>query len=290
MQDRILPDLPIEIPGAGTFEYSVVFWSTIVAILVALLGWWLGRKLRKYPGRRQAIAEALVSAFDGLCKDVLGPARGRKYLPLFGGLFLFVAFCNIIGLVPLHEASMGAFPDKRLEIGGATFVDFDDDGVWRPGEPFVDEEGEMNWAASARRMGVMVPVATEPTRSVNGPMGLSLLLAAGMYLAAIVLHGFRKFGKSLFEPMAFMFPLNLIGMVAEVVSVSFRLFGNIFGGAVIVIVMGQLLYEAVMPGSLILRLFVGLFVGIVQAFVFTMLWLTYYSGRIAEERTECEQA
>ena len=55
---------------------------------------------------------------------------------------------------------------------------------------------------------------------------------------------------------------------------------------VIVIVMGQLLPEAVMPVSLILRLFVGLFVGIVQAFVFTMLWLTYYSGRIAEERTE----
>lgn len=283
MQEKILPDLPVQIPHLGSFDYAIVFWATIVAILVALLGWCLGRKLQKCPGRRQAAAEMLVGWFDALCRDMLGKNRGRKYLPLFGTLFLFVTVSNIIGLFPLHEITFGAFPAKGLEIGGESFVDFNDDGLWQPGEPVADEDGRPDWEKRTRRMGMLIPPVTEPTRSVNGPMGLSLFLAAGMYGAAVLIKGIGGFGKSLFEPMWFMFPLNLVGMVAEIVSVSFRLFGNIFGGAVIIIVVGQLLHEAVMPVSLVLRLFVGLFVGVIQAFVFTMLWMTYHANHIAEE-------
>ena len=54
---------------------------------------------------------------------------------------------------------------------------------------------------------------------------------------------------------------------------SFRLFGNIMGGAVIIIVVGHLLKHFIIPVPL--GLFFGLFVGSVQAFVFTMLTLTY---------------
>jgi F-type H+-transporting ATPase subunit a len=54
---------------------------------------------------------------------------------------------------------------------------------------------------------------------------------------------------------------------------SFRLFGNIMGGAIIIIVVGHLLKQLVIP--IPLGLFFGLFVGSVQAFVFTMLTLTY---------------
>ena len=65
---------------------------------------------------------------------------------------------------------------------------------------------------------------------------------------------------------------------------SFRLFGNIFGGAIIIIVIGGLTYNALlMPIQQVMTMFLVLFVGLVQAFVFTMLWMTYHSNLIAEE-------
>jgi F-type H+-transporting ATPase subunit a len=269
MQDKILPGLPLQIPYVGSLDYGIVFWSAMVALLVALLGWWLGRKLRKYPGRRQAAAEMLVGWFDGLCRDVLGPSRGRKYLPLFGSLFLFLVVANTIGIVPLG----------RLEIGGEPYRDFNNDGAWQPGEPAV-AFGEMEWDRE-RSGGFVIPAVMEPTRNVNVPMGLSLFLAAGMYLAAIILKGLRGFPGSLFRPFWWMFPLNLIGVVAQVASVSFRLFGNIFGTAVITVIVSGFLYSILVP--IPLNIFLGLGFGLIQAFVFTMLWITYHSELVAEE-------
>ena len=100
MTEEILPALPLETP-LGYFNYEVTFWIIVVCLVVAALGWWLAWGLRSRPGRRQAAAEALVGFFDRLCREVLGPNRGRKYLPIFGTLFLFICFSNIIGLVPM---------------------------------------------------------------------------------------------------------------------------------------------------------------------------------------------
>jgi F-type H+-transporting ATPase subunit a len=74
------------------------------------------------------------------------------------------------------------------------------------------------------------------------------------------------------------FPLNVVGKVAEVASVSFRLFGNIFGGAVIILIASFFTANVVLP--LPLAVFFGLFVGTIQAFVFTMLTLVYISVQI----------
>jgi F-type H+-transporting ATPase subunit a len=280
MQDKILPGLPIETP-LGYFNYEIVFWSTVVVALVAILGWWLGRKLEKCPGRRQAAAELLVGWFDRLCRDVLGESRGRRYLPLFGSLFLFVVMCNVIGVVPLRAFTAGLFPEGGLEIGGEAYVDFNDDGVWQPGEPPANEDGTPNWKRAGKTCGVLIPPLEEPTKNVNVPMGLSLLLAVMMYGAAVIIKGLRGFPGGLFKPFAWMFPLNVVGAVAQVVSVAFRLFGNIFGGAVITIVVGGLLYGVLLPIGL--NAFLGVFIGVIQAFVFTMLWMTYHAELVAEE-------
>jgi F-type H+-transporting ATPase subunit a len=101
----------------------------------------------------------------------------------------------------------------------------------------------------------------------------------------IRIHGIGGYIKSYFSPEGLigilMFPLNLVGKIAEVVSISFRLFGNIFGGVVIISVVSGLLHYMFMPIGL--YGFFGIFVGTVQAFVFTMLALTYISMGAAEE-------
>jgi F-type H+-transporting ATPase subunit a len=75
-----------------------------------------------------------------------------------------------------------------------------------------------------------------------------------------------------------MMPLNLIGELAKIVSISFRLFGNIMGGSIIILVVSHLTYGVALPHFL--YAFFGLFVGTIQAFVFTMLSVVYISVQV----------
>ena len=76
----------------------------------------------------------------------------------------------------------------------------------------------------------------------------------------------------------FFLPLNVISEMSKVVSISFRLFGNIIGGSIIIVVVSTLVYNTAFPIGL--DLFFIFFVGTVQAFVFTMLTLTYIAVAI----------
>ena len=114
---------------------------------------------------------------------------------------------------------------------------------------------------------------TEPTGDYNTPLALALMACALWTYWGVKEKGFFGYIKSFFEPIFVIAPLNFVDQLSRMLSMSFRLFGNIMGGAVIVIVVGHLLKHAFVLVPL--NLFFGLFVGTVQAFVFTMLTLTY---------------
>jgi len=63
-----------------------------------------------------------------------------------------------------------------------------------------------------------------------------------------------------------------------VISISFRLFGNIMGGSIIILVVSYLVYSLVLPPFL--YFFFGLFIGTIQAFVFTMLTIVYIAVQV----------
>lgn len=119
----------------------------------------------------------------------------------------------------------------------------------------------------------VIPGLYEPTRDLNTPLGLGIMGFFLTHRAAIKEKGMFRYLHAYAEPFFVMAPLNIVGELAKVVSISFRLFGNIFGGAIIIAVVSPLIYHLVLPP--ILTAFFGLFVGVVQAFVFTMLTLTY---------------
>jgi len=75
-----------------------------------------------------------------------------------------------------------------------------------------------------------------------------------------------------------MAPLNIIGEIAKIVSISFRLFGNIMGGSIIILVVSYLTWSILLPPFL--NAFFGMFVGTIQAFVFTMLTVVYISVQV----------
>jgi F-type H+-transporting ATPase subunit a len=119
----------------------------------------------------------------------------------------------------------------------------------------------------------IIPMLGEPTKDLNTTLGLALLGAAIAHIS-----GFRGYLKEYIEPFIFFMPLNLIDELAKVVSISFRLYGNILGGAIIILLAYKSLYSIILTPGLIF--FFGLFVGSIQAFVFTMLTLVYISLKV----------
>ncbi len=125
----------------------------------------------------------------------------------------------------------------------------------------------------------------EPTLNLNTTLALGTIAFFVSHAVGIQEKGLKHYIAHYFEPMIeigpikfpniFFFPLHLIGEIGKVVSHSFRLFGNILGGAIIYVVVTALIKHMVLPPFM--HLFFGLFVGIIQAFVFTLLALTYIS-------------
>lgn len=141
------------------------------------------------------------------------------------------------------------------------------------------------------------PWMEEPTQNINTTLALSITSFLYVQYQGIRAHGFKGYLKEYTEPFLIMAPLHIISKVASIVSMAFRLFGNIFGGAKI-----SGLYMALIKRNLILELvglgtglnflilfFFGLFEGFLQAFVFTMLSLTYLSIAIAHEEEPAKE-
>jgi F-type H+-transporting ATPase subunit a len=123
-----------------------------------------------------------------------------------------------------------------------------------------------------------IPELSEPTKDLNTPLGLGIMGFFIAHYSGIKAKGIKAYAKTYLEPMFFMLPLTVIGELAKVVSISFRLYGNILGGAIIVIVVTHLIYGVLLPPLLIC--FFSLFIGTIQAFVFTMLTLVYISVQV----------
>ena len=131
----------------------------------------------------------------------------------------------------------------------------------------------------------VIPWIEEPTKDLNTTLALGISAFLYIQYYAIKANGIWDYTKEYFSPFFLMLPLNIVGKVASVVSLSFRLFGNIFGGFIIAkiylgLIEGSMLAETVGMFSgvaLIITLFFGLFEGFLQAFVFSMLTLTYLS-------------
>lgn len=121
----------------------------------------------------------------------------------------------------------------------------------------------------------IIPHMEEPTKDLNTALSLGVLGFVIAHYVGIKTKGIKAYLKEYCEPMFFMAPLNIIGEIAKIVSISFRIFGNIMGGTIIILVVSYLCYSVLLPPFL--YAFFGLFVGAIQAFVFTMLTVVYIS-------------
>ena len=135
----------------------------------------------------------------------------------------------------------------------------------------------------------VVPGVQSPTFDLNTCLGLGILVFVIVHISAVTHKGLIGYIKGYFQPFFILFPLNVLSEFGKVVSHSFRLFGNMFAGGIIIALLGPSVFKVggilsvpkavtspIIVGLLIAtQVFYGIFVGVIQAFVFAVLALTY---------------
>ena len=117
--------------------------------------------------------------------------------------------------------------------------------------------------------------APPPTADVNltYPLALLVIIAATVY--GIRERGVKNYLKGFTEPYAIMTPFNILEEIAKPISLSLRLFGNIFAGGVMLSIIGLLPFWLSPVPTVPWKLF-GMFIGAIQALIFALLTILYF--------------
>lgn len=208
---------PIYLTQTVVNTWVIVGVMALIAIIIRISM----KHFKEVPETKfQTVIEMAVGTINDFVVNTMGPA-GKKFAGYYGPLVIFIAVCNLSGLIGL-----------------------------RP-----------------------------PTADFATTLAFALI-------TFFMIHGFGirskgiKYFKGFLEPIPFLLPINIVGELATPVSLSFRLFGNILGGTII---MG--LVYAMFPKIVIflgipaaLHCYFDVFAGVLQAFIFTMLSMTFVSS------------
>ncbi|OGI17844.1 MAG: ATP synthase F0 subunit A [Candidatus Moranbacteria bacterium RIFCSPHIGHO2_02_FULL_40_12b] len=234
----------------GNFPVTnTLIMTLIVSCIIIISSILLKRKLKIIPkGFQNAVEyvlEALLNLTDSVTQD---RKQSKKFFPLVATIFIFVILSNWIELVP----GLGTFGINRIHDGKI----------------------------------ILVPFIRSSSADFNVTLAIALVSVFATQFMGIAAIGFVRYAKKfLVNPLrkpylvgTFVGILEIISEIAKIISFSFRLFGNIFAGEVLLIVMlGLVPFLIPLP-----FLFLELFVGFVQALVFSMLTLVFMKMAVTE--------
>ncbi len=146
-----------------------------------------------------------------------------------------------------------------------------------------------NWIGfipSALHPGVSSEILPAPTSDVNLPLAMALFVIVWVHVESFRARGFRGYFRHYKEPYVALTPINVIEEITKPITLTFRLFGNLFSGGLMVAVMVSLLPIFVSPlGELIWKPF-DLFIGLIQAYIFMLLTILYFAFATSNEGHE----
>ena len=237
----LVPEVITEIGG---FPITNSFFMTIVVSSIVIIGTLIFHKKkdsvpRGFQNFAESILEALLNLVDGVTGDRV---QTRKFFPIVATIFIFVIISNWIGLLP----GMGTIGFNQIHHGEEVFVS----------------------------------IIRSPSADLNTTAALAIIAVIAAQMMGITAIGVKKYaGKFFVSPFKkpyfigmFVGVLEIISEFAKIISFSFRLFGNVFAGEVLLLVM-----LALIPLFVPLPfLFLEVFVGFIQALVFAMLTLVFF--------------
>jgi F-type H+-transporting ATPase subunit a len=212
--------------GLGHFAhaYPHVIYSWFVILLLIIFAVLATRKIGMIPTKVQNFFEIIISGMEEFMVDITGE-EGRWFFPIIATIFIYIATCNLLGLVP------GFYP---------------------------------------------------PTASINTTAACAIPVFLFTHFIGIKYHGI-KYVKHFLGPVWWLIPIilpiELIGHLARILSLSFRLFGNITGHELVLAILFMLAGAFFAPLPIMAM---GIFVALVQAFVFFLLSIMYFAGAMEE--------
>lgn len=244
-------------------NYDTLFWSILMGSLAVLLLWLAARRATAgVPGRFQAFVEMLVEMVDEQAKSIVNNAESRRFVaPLGLTVFLWIIFMNALDLIPVDLAG------------------------WVIGATGLDTHIQYHRIL--------------PTADLNGALGMSLGVLLLMFYYGIKIHSPVGFVKGLFTApfhahgfaavvlAPFNLLLNAVEYAAKTVSLGMRLFGNMFAGELIFMLIALLGASWAGFSGASLGLGLGhiiagtlwaifhILIVVLQGFIFMMLTLVY---------------
>ncbi len=284
--------------------------ATLLADLVLILLFFAGtRNLKLVPEGLQNTLEALLEVLNGLMEQVAGP-KARRIFPLGATIFLLVLTANWMELVPgvdsigkievSHEEGIQGYAIQ--EAGPIAWLNGTKVQPPPQGETATQEES-LPLAERCQQFGcVVVPFVRTASTDLNFTLSLALISVVMTQVYGVQALGGREYFSRFFNIRGFkrslLFgPLDFVVSILEgvseftkIISFTFRLFGNIFAGTVLIFVFSWLI-PAIVPVFVYL---LEVFVGLIQAFVFMMLTVVFINqattghGGEAHEETHAE--
>lgn len=129
----------------------------------------------------------------------------------------------------------------------------------------------------------LVPGFTSPTNDLNTTLGLALMIIGFVHVLGLAHKGFRGHFGHFFQPNPLFLPINIVEEIARPITLSFRLFGNIMAGEILIILIASMPIYYLEPLWGTTWMAFSVVVGIIQAFIFTMLSTSYLSNSLKDE-------
>lgn len=224
------------------------FTMLLVMGLVLILGTLIARRSTLIPGRVQSTFELIAEFILSLVEGAAGRSFARRIFPLVGTLFIFIIFANYSGLLP----------------GVGT--------IWMGAEEHI-------------------PIFRPPSADLNMTIAMALVTFVVVQFAGVASHGVGGRLKHMAAgPLWLAWLLFLIEIISElsrIISLSFRLFGNVFAGEVLLGVMYSIanIIKFSVVGLLlpVVFLYLEVLFGFIQALVFALLTMIYIVLAAAHE-------
>ena len=282
----VAPEAIFHVGGIAITNTMLTSWIVVgVLIVIAFVA---GRGAKIVPAGFSGAVEAAIVVFYDLVVGVAGEKNGRRFFPLVATIFFFVLVSNYMGLLPINNVIGKPEPNHGvkqavLEQRSAMGLEF----AYIPFKPGSVDTGSgeapiVAHEAGETFSGVIAPYLRSVMTDVNAPLALAIWSFIFVEFWAFTTLGvgyltkFFNFRRLLrLNPMGvidvFVGLLEFVSELSRMVSFTFRLFGNIFAGEVLLL-MGTFLVPFVL-----VDVFYGLelFVGLIQAFVFAMLTLVF---------------
>jgi len=225
---------------------NTLITSVMVTLVLSAVFFIATRNIKDIPKGLQNLIELVVESLFDMIDGVTGNRKQTyQFFPLIATIFIFIVGSNWIGLLP-GFGSIGFF-----ETEAAT--------------ESVSEAGHA----------VLIPFFRSANSDLNTTLAIAIISVIAVQVSGIMALGVLKYGKKFINfssPINFFVGiLELISEVSKMISFSFRLFGNVFAGEVLLVVIMTLVpFIAPLPFFAL-----ELFVGFIQALVFSMLTLVF---------------